>query len=335
MKLKTYFSMKWKSWIEENTNNGVERTVIFNTLLSEGFSFNAIKKELGTEPEIKQELSLEWRFWINENIAAGQDKNGLFRILLLHGYSFDCITEAMNYIPDLSIDELLSSVDHSTIDKSSNQKNLFGQQFKPDRYPKNLTSRLRTIASEKLEIYGVEDFLTQYECEEIIEIIKSNLKPSKLSSQESDQFFRTSKTCEFDGLKNKIIRSLDKRICELIGIPNNFSEPMQGQFYDVNEEFKPHTDYFEKDELLIHGNKMGQRTYTVMIYLNNVEKGGETNFLKLGQVIKPKIGKAIVWNNLNNDGSPNIYSIHHAQPIKRGFKAIITKWFRQNSKNNI
>lgn len=335
MKLKTYFSKKWKSWIEENTNNGVESTVIFNTLLSEGFSFNAIKKELGNEPEIKQELSLEWRDWINENIATGKDKNGLFKILLIHGFSFDCITEAMNYVPDLSLDKLLSAQGHSTIEKSSNQQNLCNQECISDRYPKNLTSRLRRIATEKLEIYSVEDFLTQYECEEIIETIKLNLKPSKLSSKESDQFFRTSKTCEFDGLKSKIIRSLDERICELIGIPNNFSEPIQGQFYDVNEEFKPHTDYFEKDELLVHGNKMGQRTYTVMIYLNNVEQGGETNFLKLRQVIQPKLGKAIIWNNLNNDGSPNINSIHHAQPIKKGFKAIITKWFRQNSISNI
>ena len=43
---------------------------------------------------------------------------------------------------------------------------------------------------------------------------------------------------------------------------------------------------------------MGQRTWTTMIYLNDVEKGGETYFKHLKLKIKPEKGLLIAWNNL-------------------------------------
>ena len=103
---------------------------------------------------------------------------------------------------------------------------------------------------------------------------------------------------------------------------------MQGQFYDVNQQFKPHTDFFEKSELTQNGGLLGQRTYTVMVYLNDVESGGETSFPLIDAEFTPKKGKAIIWSNLNPDYSPNHFSLHHAKKVHRGYKAVITKWFR-------
>ena len=40
---------------------------------------------------------------------------------------------------------------------------------------------------------------------------------------------------------------------------------------------------------------MGQRTWTTMIYLNDVEEGGETNFPKLDVAIKPKCGRILLF----------------------------------------
>ena len=47
---------------------------------------------------------------------------------------------------------------------------------------------------------------------------------------------------------------------------------------------------------------MGQRTWTTMIYLNDVEEGGETYFKYLNLKIKPKKGLLIGWNNLYING---------------------------------
>ena len=70
-----------------------------------------------------------------------------------------------------------------------------------------------------------------------------------------------------------------------------------------------------------------------MIYLNDVSKGGETEFTKIDKKFKPLRGNAIIWNNLNEDGSTNENTMHQAHPVIEGEKVIITKWFRQASPN--
>ena len=102
----------------------------------------------------------------------------------------------------------------------------------------------------------------------------------------------------------------------------------QGQYYEPGEEFKVHTDFFEGPAFEEHARERGQRTFTFMVYLNDVESGGETEFMRLKQTIKPKKGMAIIWNSLNEDGSNNHNTLHQAHPIRSGFKSIITKWFR-------
>jgi prolyl 4-hydroxylase len=37
---------------------------------------------------------------------------------------------------------------------------------------------------------------------------------------------------------------------------------------------------------------------------------------------------ALLWNNLNADGSPNPHTMHCGEPVTQGHKIIITKWFR-------
>ncbi len=63
-----------------------------------------------------------------------------------------------------------------------------------------------------------------------------------------------------------------------------------------------------------------------MLYLNDVDEGGETNFTKLGIKLKPKAGMLIAWNNLNKDGSVDTYTQHEALPPRSGKKYILTKW---------
>jgi prolyl 4-hydroxylase len=65
-----------------------------------------------------------------------------------------------------------------------------------------------------------------------------------------------------------------------------------------------------------------------MIYLNTTEAGGGTHFTAIDTILYPQAGRAVIWNNLYADGSPNPDTIHHGMPVERGTKVIITKWFR-------
>jgi prolyl 4-hydroxylase len=276
---------------------------------------------------MKTEFDNDWKNWIKTNLDNGQDKDGIFKILLDEGYSYDAICREMAYKPRLALSKLVNPFDaakKNKIQQSSNYGTAIDQS-------KIFIPNANKLDSDRLELYTLESFLNNTECLKIIELIKSELSPSSLSSFESDKAYRTSRTCSLGTIGGDFMREIDLRICRLIGVEPSYSEPIQGQHYDVGQEFKPHTDYFEQHEMAKHGGLMGQRTFTVMIYLNNVEEGGETRFSEVNTQLAPSEGMAVIWSSLNSDGTTNSNSMHHALPILKGYKAVITKWFRSNS----
>ncbi|MEE9302256.1 MAG: 2OG-Fe(II) oxygenase [Thiotrichaceae bacterium] len=266
----------------------------------------------------------EWKDWIRTNIAAGQHKDGLFKILLDEGFDHNAIKKEMNYEPRISPLFLVNPFD--AIKQQPTTFTNHGAKLEKLYLP-----QAKQLHSGKIELYILENFFNQQECKKITQLINSKKQPSGLSSHETDQTFRTSSTCYLGNMNDAFTHKIDQRICDTIGIHPSYSEIIQGQHYEVGQEFKAHTDYFETNEMVTHANHMGQRTYTFMIYLNTVEEGGETAFPKLGETFKPTLGTAIIWNSLNPDGSPNVNTLHHAKPVRKGYKAIITKWFRSSS----
>lgn len=276
---------------------------------------------------MKTEFDYDWKNWIKTNVANGQDKNGIFKILLDEGYSYEAICQEMAYKPTLPLEMLINPFEAAKKSKAQQDTNSgtaidISQLFIPNAIK---------LDSNLLELHTLEGFLNNEECTKIVELIKSELRPSTLSSYEADKAYRTSRTCCLKTVGGEFMREIDSRICRLIGVDPTYSEPIQGQYYDIGQEFKPHTDYFEQHEMAEHGNLMGQRTFTVMIYLNDVEDGGETRFSAVDAQFVPCEGMAVIWSSLNSDGTPNRNSIHHALPIVKGYKAVITKWFRSNS----
>ena len=325
MKLKTKFSAGWKSWIQLNLEKGVDKTYIFNALVENGFSYQSAVKEMNFEPKLNQTLPDAWKAWVNENISQNQNKDGLFKVLLMHGFSFDAIKEQMNYEPSVPLDKL---IDPFNFMDDSETNNVESVQVKLNSENSLLMLNAVRLPTNKLDIYYIDNFLDKDECRYLIKKIRSKLRPSELSSPDADKFFRTSKTCDLAALNDNIIQNIDDKICTLLQIEKDLSEPIQGQYYEVGQEFKPHTDFFEDHELEINGGALGQRSYTVMIYLNSTEQGGETTFPLIDEEFSPREGKAVIWCNLNPDMSPNNFSMHHAKQVRKGYKAIITKWFR-------
>jgi hypothetical protein len=61
------------------------------------------------------------------------------------------------------------------------------------------------------------------------------------------------------------------------------------------------------------------RTFVFSIYLNDVEEGGETEFLHFSKRIKPKTGRIVIWPA----GFPYL---HRGNPPLSGEKYILTSW---------
>ncbi|WP_390590840.1 2OG-Fe(II) oxygenase [Simiduia litorea] len=278
---------------------------------------------------MKTEFDESWRNWIKTNVDAGRCRNGIFKILLDEGYCAEAITREMHYRPTVPITHLVNPFNSAQGQSSKTAQVNYGQSIPASQL---FIPNAQRVDSTALAFYRLEHFLTDVECKHLVALIKTQCRPSTLSSFEQDTTFRTSQTCDLGQMNDDIVQAIDLRICKLLGIAQAFSEPLQGQHYDPGQEFKPHTDYFESHEMARHATLMGQRTFTVMIYLNTLADGGETHFPKIDTVCKPTQGLALIWNNLNTDGSPNANSLHHAMPVRSGYKAVITKWFRTRSR---
>ena len=186
------------------------------------------------------------------------------------------------------------------------------------------------VAVPGVQFYYRENFLDADACAALVAMIDSRRRPSTLLTDRGDATFRTSESCDMDRWSADV-RPTDEAIAALLGLAPEHGETMQGQRYAPGQQFRAHHDFFHEGEsywprMMESG---GQRTWTTMIYLNDVEEGGATWFPQAGIKIAPQRGLLLAWNNMNPDGSPNPLTLHEGMPVLEGVKYIITKWFRE------
>jgi prolyl 4-hydroxylase len=192
------------------------------------------------------------------------------------------------------------------------------------------TPGVQRSPSDKLELFQCKRFLPPELCAELIELIDRGRRPSTIADANGDMYFRTSETCDLAD-DEPAVRDLEARLFALTGVDPAHGEPVQGQRYDVGQEFKPHTDFFDPlgADFAKYCSVAGQRTWTFMIYLNEVEAGGGTRFMTLKKIVQPETGKLLGWNNRRADGRPNPNTLHHGMKVRKGVKYVITKWYRE------
>ncbi len=180
------------------------------------------------------------------------------------------------------------------------------------------------------QVYYHPDFLSVAQCDTLVAMIDAHRRPSTLLSDKAGTGFRTSESCDMNR-QSPDIRPIDEGIAQLLGIDPAKGETMQGQRYAPGQQFRAHHDYFHEGESYWPAMKAsgGQRTWTAMVYLNDVEEGGATWFPQAGIRVAPKRGLLLTWNNMNPDGSPNELTLHEGMPVVEGVKYIVTKWFRE------
>lgn len=192
------------------------------------------------------------------------------------------------------------------------------------------TPGVQQVPSEKLELFQMRGFLDTAMCKALIAMIEAERRPSTLADPNGDTYFRTSETCDF-APEVPVVQALEDKLRALGGIDPAHGEPVQGQRYAVGQEFKAHCDWFNPDgqDWEKYCSVAGQRTWTFMIYLNDVEAGGATRFKAVNKTVQPETGKLLCWNNRRPDLRPNPNTIHHGMKVRKGVKYVITKWYRE------
>ncbi len=185
------------------------------------------------------------------------------------------------------------------------------------------------VPLDQVAIFAAGAFLSHEECDEMMAIMDQLAEPSTLFKADYIEGYRTSYSSHMQSA-HPLIDRIEQRICDTLGLPRDKGETIQGQRYQPGQEFKPHCDYFhvEREHWLDNVDRGGQRSWTAMIYLNDVEEGGATRFTSYDAAISPQKGAIVVWNNMKEDGTPNPFTMHAGEPVIRGTKYILTKWFR-------
>lgn len=255
-----------------------------------------------------------WRQWIKTNIAQGSDVFEIRDVLVKNGFRLADIKREMGkHFPHEGL-----------VDLGPAQY----QAMSEIRITKNATR----VPTDLAQMYTLDDFMTAEECDQLIALSAQHMVPSGLAlNKEENRSHRTSSTCLLAKLNDPFVTKIAIRIGETLGMNPSYSEGIEIQRYEVGQLFRHHTDFFNRgsEEYKRYASVRGNRTWTFMVYLNDVEQGGGTNFFHLQKTFQPKKGMAVIWNNLLPDGMPNPNTLHAGEPVEQGCKVIITDWYRE------
>ena len=204
-----------------------------------------------------------------------------------------------------------------------------------------MTKKLKEVQATRMEqpVQVFDGFLSNEECDHIIAISKEKLAPSSVvdpvSGESVPDKVRTSFNCFIARGHDQIIADVDARCAMLTGIAEERGEDLQVLRYQLDQKYEPHHDYFDpayegSKKALSHG---GQRVTTVLLYLSDVEEGGETKFPVKGAQVTPKKGRAVLFKSTYPDGALDPTSLHGSSPVIKGEKWAANKWYREQPFN--
>ncbi|KAG7358637.1 prolyl 4-hydroxylase alpha subunit [Nitzschia inconspicua] len=180
-------------------------------------------------------------------------------------------------------------------------------------------------------VFGVYDFLTPRECQFLIDAASDSFSPAPVVGKGAGEVSptRTSSTCY---LAREDLPNLMRKVSLLTGKPMEHMELPQVGRYLPSQQYYQHYDAFNLDEE--DGRRFaangGQRVVTVLIYLNDVERGGQTSFPTLQLEVRPVRGMALIFFPATMDGVLDPRALHAALPAVDP-KFVSQIWIRQGN----
>ncbi|CAJ1371738.1 unnamed protein product [Effrenium voratum] len=213
------------------------------------------------------------------------------------------------------------------------------------------------VLSEFPRIYVADGFLSHQECDVLRSQVAGRLEPAKVVEKEENKYdqqakVRNNKQIWLNRTEERDLPEVFhilKRMHRAALIPEDDAEALQIGHYSVEEKYETHQDSDPRSGVA--------RPATMIVYLNDVEEGGETLFplshrrecnmrwrrdaegnQRFGIQnccdredllrISAKKGRAVLFFNHDMGGDRDILAEHAACPVKQGEKWIAQRWFR-------
>mmetsp|Transcript_8193 Transcript_8193/g.27220 ORF Transcript_8193/g.27220 Transcript_8193/m.27220 type:complete len:265 (-) Transcript_8193:2804-3598(-) len=188
-------------------------------------------------------------------------------------------------------------------------------------------------------------FMTKEECLHLIHLAAPHMQKSTVADNQSGKSYqsqiRTSSGMFLRRGQDSVVKAIEERIAAFAMVPVDHGEGIQVLHYEEGQKYDAHFDYFHDQNNQKNG---GQRIATVLLYLTDVEEGGETVFPSAkdppqrkehfsqcgsrGVAVKPRLGDALLFWSLNTDNQLDPTSLHAGCPVISGDKWTATKWMR-------
>lgn len=169
----------------------------------------------------------------------------------------------------------------------------------------------------------LDNVLSFEECDALIDLAGDRMRRAKVGQSRVVSDIRTGSSMFCEESENEWIRKIETRVSELMNVPLAHAEPLQILHYGPGEQYKPHYDYFAS------GDVVNNRISTLVMYLNDVEEGGETYFPSLRFAVAPKKGSAVYFEYFYGDKRLNERTLHAGNPVRAGEKWVATQWMRR------
>ncbi|WP_153721245.1 2OG-Fe(II) oxygenase [Sporosarcina cascadiensis] len=173
-------------------------------------------------------------------------------------------------------------------------------------------------------IIVLDNVLSEEECDELIRLAADKVTRSKIGTTHEENELRTSSSMFIEESENLMIARIKKRISTIMDVPAEHGEGLQILRYTPGQQYRAHHDFFS-----LESNVANNRISTLVIYLNDVEQGGETFFPLLKFSVTPRKGMAVYFEYFYSNQMLNDLTLHGGAPVIEGEKWVATQWMRK------
>lgn len=207
------------------------------------------------------------------------------------------------------------------------------------------------VLSEHPRVYLFPHFLDAESADSLVQVAEHRLTPSSLALKpgetvENTKEVRTSSGTFMDPKDDPsgALLRMEERAAALAMLPRRYGESWNVLRYDRTQHYHSHYDAFPEED---YGKQRSQRVATLLVYLSDVEEGGETTFLLEGEgglarlehidytacnatgiQVKPRKGDAVLFWSAYPDGRIDKHALHGGCPVIKGTKWAAVKWMR-------
>ena len=157
-------------------------------------------------------------------------------------------------------------------------------------------------------------FATREECEHVRALARPYMQRSTVVGDDDEDAVssvRTSYGTFLSRFQDSTLAALEERIALWTHLNVTHQEDPQVLRYALGQEYKAHMDDLEEEV---------PRIATVILYLSDVEAGGETVFPLTNISVSPRMGDALLFWSLDSRLEEDVNALHAGAPVLQGVK---------------